>query len=121
MEFLDQAGFSQSRLAHDDHQLTVALPRSLPAPHQHRDLFLATYQRREMALPCAASGAACPNDPIKRHRLCHALQFMAAALLGDEQPGDLALNPRRHHNGTRIGQRLCSRRSLTFPYQRNSC
>ena len=44
-------GISQSWLAHDHHQLTVALPRALPAPHQHRDLFLATHQGREMALP----------------------------------------------------------------------
>src|SRR6478672_8730097 len=55
MEFLDQAGFSQSWLAHDHHQLTIALPRPLPAPHQHRDLFLATHQRREMTLPRVTS------------------------------------------------------------------
>jgi hypothetical protein len=33
-------------------------------------------------------------------------------LLGDEQAGDLALYPRRHHHGTRIGQRLRPRRDV---------
>jgi hypothetical protein len=37
-----------------------------------------------MALPCAAFTIACPNDPVQRHWLRHAFQFMAAALLGDE-------------------------------------
>ena len=36
MKFLDQARFAQARLADDQHQLAVALPRPLPAPHQHR-------------------------------------------------------------------------------------
>src|SRR5271157_3202936 len=64
MEFFDQAGFSQSRLAHDHRQLTVALPRPLPSPHQHRDLFLATHKRREMALSRAAPAAARPYEAV---------------------------------------------------------
>ena len=41
VKFLDEAGFAQSRFAHDHHQLPIALSRSLPATHQHGDLFLA--------------------------------------------------------------------------------
>ena len=97
-------------LADDQHQLAVALPRPLPAPHQHGDFLVATDERREMALPGAASAAARPDDPEQRHRLRHAFEFMAAALLGDEQTGDLALHPRRDHDRTRLGQRLRPRR-----------
>jgi hypothetical protein len=32
-----------------------------------------------------------PHDPIQRHRLRHAFEFVVAALLGHEQAGDLAL------------------------------
>src|SRR5215472_16924180 len=60
MKFLDQARFTYSGLANNQHQLPLALPRALPAPHQHGDLFLATNQGREMALPRAASAAARP-------------------------------------------------------------
>jgi hypothetical protein len=41
MKLLDQARFAQARLADDHHQLPVALPRSLPAPSQHRDFVVA--------------------------------------------------------------------------------
>jgi hypothetical protein len=46
MKFLDQTRFSQPRLTNDHHQLAVALPRPLPAPHasesitvRHRSTF----------------------------------------------------------------------------------
>jgi hypothetical protein len=42
MEFLNEPRLADPRLADDQHQLPVALPRPLPAPHQHGDLFLAT-------------------------------------------------------------------------------
>src|SRR6516164_9390385 len=58
MEFLNEPRLADPRLADDEHQLAVALPRSLPAPHQHGDFLVATHQRRQMALPCAASAAA---------------------------------------------------------------
>ena len=58
MKFLDQAGFAQPRLADDHHQLAVALPRPLPAPHQHRHFVVAADERGEIALPGTASAAA---------------------------------------------------------------
>ena len=112
MKFLDQARLAEPRLADDQHQLPVALPRPLPAPHQHGDFLVATHERREMALPRAASAAARPHEPEQRHRLRHAFEFVAAALLGDEQAGDLTLHPRRHHDRARLCQRLHPRRDV---------
>ena len=112
MKFLDQARFTQARLADDQHQLAVTLPRPLPAPHQHGDFLVAADERREMALPGAASAAAGTNEPEQHHRLRHALERMCAALLGDEQAGDLALHPRRDHDRARLGQRLHPRRDV---------
>jgi AAA ATPase domain len=34
------------------------------------------------------SAAACPHDPVQRHRFEHAFEFMAAAFLGDKQASD---------------------------------
>src|SRR5262249_24549439 len=52
---------------------------------------------------------ACAHDSEQRHRLWHALQFMAAALLDDEETRDLPLYPCRHKDRTRLGQTLGSR------------
>jgi hypothetical protein len=62
-----------------------------------------------MTLSCASSAADCPHDPEQDHRLRHAFEFMAAALFGDEQAGDLTLNSRRDHDRTRLGRRLYPR------------
>ncbi len=40
-----------------------------------------------MPLSGAASTAACSNDPVQRHGCRRALEFIAAALLRDEQAG----------------------------------
>ena len=92
MEFLDQPRLAEARLADDLHELPLAGPRALPAPQQHRDLFVAADQRRQRALPGAPSAAARAHDPIELRRLGHALQRLRAAILGDEQPGDLPLH-----------------------------
>ena len=65
-------------------------------------------------LRCAgtASAAARPHQPEQSHRLRHALERMRAALFRDEQPGDLALHPRRDQNRARLGQRLHPRRDI---------
>jgi hypothetical protein len=73
----------------------VALPRPLPAPIEHGDFFFPADERREMPLPRAASAAARTHNPNQRHRLRHAFELMAAALLDDEKAGDLALQLRR--------------------------
>ena len=91
---------------------TASSPRPLPASHQHREFVVATHKGREAALPGAVSAAACPYKPVKHHRLRHAFEFVAAALLGDKHPGDLALYPRRHHHSTRLGKRLRPRRDV---------
>jgi hypothetical protein len=98
MKFFDQSGFTQSRLANDQHQLALALPRSLPAPHQHGDFLVATHKRREMTLPGTAATTARPHQSKQGHRLGHASEFVVAAILDDEQTADLALHSRCHHN-----------------------
>jgi hypothetical protein len=55
-----------------------------------------------MALPRAASAATRPNKPEQRHRLRHAFELMAAALLRHEQACDLALHSRRDYDRTRL-------------------
>jgi hypothetical protein len=65
-----------------------------------------------MSLPRAATTAAGSNDPVQRDGFGHALEFMASALLGDEQAGDLALHPRCDNDATRLGQRLRPRRYI---------
>jgi hypothetical protein len=47
---------------------------------------VAADQRGEMALPRATAAAARSDQPEQRHRFGHAFEFVAAALLGDEQP-----------------------------------
>jgi hypothetical protein len=59
-----------------------------------------------MTLSGATASAACPGDPEQRHRLRYAPEFMAAALLDDEEASDLTLNPRCHYDRTRLGQPL---------------
>ena len=65
-----------------------------------------------MPLSSAVSSATCSNEPVQRHRLRHAFQFMAAAFLGDEETRHLTLHPRRDHDCTRLGQRLGSCRDV---------
>jgi hypothetical protein len=62
MELLYEPRLADPRLADDEHQLAVALPRPLPAPHQHGDFLIATHQRCETALPCATPAAARPHE-----------------------------------------------------------
>ena len=69
MKFLDQAGFTQSRLAYDQHQLPFALPCPIPPAHQHGDFLVPAYKRSEMALSRAATATACPHKPEQRNRL----------------------------------------------------
>jgi hypothetical protein len=63
MKFFHHARLADTWLADDQHQLAIALSRSLPAPHQHGDFLVATDEWREMTLPCAASTAARPDQP----------------------------------------------------------
>ena len=60
----------------------------------------------------AAAAAARAHEPEQRRRLGHALERVRAALLRDEQAGDLALHPRRDQHRARLGQRLHPRRDV---------
>jgi hypothetical protein len=93
---------------HHQHQLAIALPRSVPPALQRRDFLVATDKWREMALARTASTTARPHKPEQRYRPWHAYQLMAAALLNYEQAGDLALNPCSNQDCAGFGQRLHS-------------
>src|SRR4029077_18358054 len=105
-----QARFTETRLANDQHHLPVALARPVPTPHQYGDLLVAADEGREVSLAGAASATACPGDPEQGHRLRHAFELMAAAILDDEKTGDLALHLRGHHDRARLCERLHPRR-----------
>jgi hypothetical protein len=112
VKFLDQPRLAEPRLADNQYQLPIALSRSPPAPHQHGDLLVTTDEWCEMALTSPASPAASADDSEQRHRLRYAFEFMAAALLDDEETGDLTLHSCCHNDRTRLGQRLCPRRDV---------
>jgi hypothetical protein len=109
MEFLNQARLAQPWLADDQHQLPVALARPFPAPHQEGYLLVAANERGEMALAPSASAATGAYDPVQRYRLGHTFEFVAAAILGDKETGDLALHSRGHDDRTRLRYCLRSR------------
>src|SRR5262245_5537207 len=85
VKFCDQARFSQSGLAHNQSQLSLALPRSLPAPHQHGDFLVATDERRQITLPGAAAAPAGTYQSVQRHGLGHAFDWLTSTVLNDEQ------------------------------------
>jgi hypothetical protein len=74
-----------------------------------------------MTLACAAFSAARADDSEQRHRLRHAFEVMAAALLDDEETGDLTLHPRCHNDRTRLGQTLRSRRDVRYVAEYLAC
>jgi hypothetical protein len=109
MKFFNQTRLAEPRLADDQHKLSLAVPRPLPAPHQHRHFLLATDEGRKLTQPGAASAAACPDEPEQRHWLGHSFQLTAAAFFDDEEAGDLALHLRGNQNcaGLRQGLHPC--------------
>src|SRR5262249_38304943 len=66
----------------------------------------------QMTLPRMAPATACPHEPEQRRRLRDSLERMRAALIGDEEAGDLALYPSCHNDRTRLGKRLHPRRDV---------
>ena len=95
VKLLDQPRLAEARLADDQHELTLALARALPAPAEQIEFLLAPDERRQRARAAASAAAARANDAIERDRLRYALEFVRAAVLGDEQPGDLPLHVSR--------------------------
>ena len=93
-EFLDQARLAEARLADDHDELALAPARAVPAPEQHRHLVLAADERRQRPLRRRAGRRRSRARCEERRRLGRAFERMLAAILGDEQAGDLTLNAR---------------------------
>ena len=110
--------------ANDQH--VVDRLRAVPALDQHGHFVVVTYKRREIARAGTASAAARPHQPKQSHRLGHALQRVSAALLGDEQAGEIIrhldeaasrLTSKRGDNRFDFGvvmNRRCDRRDLEW-------
>ena len=111
-QFLNELRFAETGLTYDEHQLAITVARPFPAAHQHGDFFVTTDEGRLMALARSTSTTACPYKSKQQDRLWQALQFMGAALLGDEKTSNLALHPRRHHDRAWLCERLNPRRSV---------
>src|SRR5262245_41080667 len=109
VKFLNEPRLADPRLADDQHQLAITLPRPLPAPRHHGDLFLAADERREIALSRTPAPAARPYKLEQPYRLWAPFQVMAAAFLSDKKAGDLALHTRRYHDCAWFCQRLYAR------------
>ena len=105
-KLLDQTRLADAWLADDLDELTLAFERARPAAHEKAELVLAPDERRQGARPAAPAAAARAHDAIEHDRGRHALEVMRALVLGDEQPGRLALHARRDEHRSRLGRGL---------------
>ena len=106
VKLLDEPRLADPGLADDLHELSLTGPRALPAPRQEVKLLRTPHQRGWRSRAAAPPAAARAHDAIKRHRRRHALERVRADVLGDEQPGDLALHGCGGDDRTRIGHAL---------------
>src|SRR5271165_5810461 len=96
-------------LADDLHELALAGARAFPTPHEEVELLRASDERGERPPAAAPAAAARAHDAIERDRLRQALELMLAFVLGDEQPGDLALYGGGDEDCAGFGRRLHAR------------
>src|SRR6516162_1739763 len=74
------------------HELALACPSALPASSENSQFFLAANERRQNSSATPSTAAAGANDAQQQDRLDYAFELARALLLGNEEPGDLALN-----------------------------
>jgi hypothetical protein len=92
-----QARLPDTRLARQEHVLSVPLRHLLPAVEQRAELHLAADERRQ---PIgreveAAAHAARLHHAVELHRLAHAFELLRSAVLDDEHPRHEALGSGR--------------------------
>jgi hypothetical protein len=63
VKLVDQARLAKARLSEYQHELTVAMPRSLPTSHQDGHFFGAANEGSKLALPSTAATATGANKP----------------------------------------------------------
>ena len=79
------------------------ISESCPSPRRARsqrrvedvEFLAAADQRRRRARAAASPAAAGPHDAVELHLCGHALQLVLTLVLGDEEPGDLAMHAQR--------------------------
>ena len=106
VELLDQSRFAEPRFAHDQHELTFAGPSAFPAARQQDQFLITTDKGRLGAHAAPSSAAARANDAKKLNRFSNPFEFVRALLLGDKEPGDLALDGRGDQDCSRLGSSL---------------
>src|SRR5262245_55344744 len=92
VKFFDQPSCSQPGFANNQSQLSLALPRPLPAPHQHGNFLVATNERRQLTLADTTAAATGTNQSVQRHRFGHAFEWLTSTVLDDEQTSNLTLH-----------------------------
>jgi hypothetical protein len=88
MELVDEARFPDPCLPEDDDGLPLAVLRPPPALDEGRQFDLAADEARQASRRDGEPTAdpARLHDPVKRHRLAHARQYLRPAVLDHEHP-----------------------------------
>ena len=92
--------------------MALALNRARPSAHEKGKLVVTPDERRQNPRAAAPAAAARPDDAVEHHRRRHALELMRAFVLGDEQPGGLALYGRGDEHRPGLGRPLHARRDV---------
>jgi hypothetical protein len=109
--------FDQPRLAHpwladDKRELTLAVPRALPATTERLELLSTPDERGQCALAAAPAGDARADNAVERHWRRHAFELVRSAVLGDEKASGLTLHRGGDEDCTRLGKGLDARSDI---------
>src|SRR5208282_6754183 len=111
MELLNQARFADSRLARNQHHLSLAVEHPFPSIPQQPQFLLPADERRQYP-PTGMKPAAHTaelDDTIKLDRLRDSLELMRAAILYREHPRHQPMRIRRDKHGVGRGRSLYAR------------
>ena len=86
MELLDEPRLAEAGLADDQHELSFACPRTLPAARKHAQFLLAADEGRQRPRAASSAAAARANDAEELDGLGTALEFARALLLATKSP-----------------------------------
>ena len=108
VQLVDEARFSDPRLAEDDDGLPLAVRRPLPAIDERSNLDVAPDEARQVSRRDGEPAAypARLHDAVERHRLAHAFQLLRPTVLDHEQPADQALRRGGAHHRVGVGGAL---------------
>src|SRR5262249_45584136 len=111
-ERLNEAWLPDARFTGDEHDLTLALLRALPAVQEQGTFRLASDERRQPVHAGRLQATSRPGrlqHPVEGDWLRDAAQRMAPALLHHEEPGHQAVRRLRDEDFVRPGELLYAR------------